>query len=184
MASGGVTIADLSMLERRVEQLERIYGKNTSEKEAVKVLEEVNVKVDKMLGKHPKTQALLKRLNELSTYTEPSFIMRYDPSKFIQQEYVVGSTNRIQKAAVDAKKVADLQNEVNPGNLKNTTELDKKMGPLTLKCLKLHDDGEVVNKEINELVGKWNDILNTLSEQFVTWDNILRDAEEKAKENE
>lgn len=45
MASGGVTIADLSMLERRVEQLERIYGKNTSEKEAVKVLEEVNVKV-------------------------------------------------------------------------------------------------------------------------------------------
>ena len=54
------------------------------------------VQVDKMLGKHPKTQALLKRLNELSTYTEPSFIMRYDPSKFIQQEYVVGSTNRIQ----------------------------------------------------------------------------------------
>ena len=46
------------------------------------------------------------------------------------------------------------------------------------------DQPQVVNKEINELVGKWNDILNTLSEQFVTWDNILRDAEEKAKENE
>ena len=43
---------------------------------------------------------------------------------------------------------------------------------------------QVVNKEINELVGKWNDILNTLSEQFVTWDNLLRNAEETAKENE
>ena len=49
-----------------------------------------------MLGKHPKTQALMKRLNELSTYTDPGFIMRYDPSRFIQQEYVVGSTARIQ----------------------------------------------------------------------------------------
>ena len=50
MASGGgVTIADLAMLEERVEQLERIYGKNNSEKEAVKVLEELNVKVGKIL---------------------------------------------------------------------------------------------------------------------------------------
>ncbi|XP_063676399.1 dynactin subunit 3-like [Bolinopsis microptera] len=180
----GVTPTDLAMLEDRVEQLERIYGKNASEKEAVKILEELNTKVDKMLGKHPKTQALLKRLNELSTYTNPGFIMRYDPSKFIQQEYVVGSTNRMQKAASDAKQIADLKSEVNPGNLKNVPELEKKMGPLTLKCLKLHDDGEAVNKEINELVGKWNEILNTLSEQFVTWDNILREHEEAAKDNE
>lgn len=144
-----------------------------------------------MLGKHPKTQALMKRLNELSTYTDPGFIMRYDPSRFIQQEYVVGSTARIQvlhslqatafklifkigysnffikiegnsccvqkglfyrcqnvsfndqKAATDAKKITELKNLVNPGNLKNVPELDKKMGPLTLKCLKLHEDGEV-----------------------------------------
>jgi hypothetical protein len=41
-----------------------------------------------------------------------------------------------------------------------------------------------VNKEVNELVGKWNDFLNTLSEQFVMWDNILREAEERVKENE
>lgn len=43
--TGGVTTADLVMLENRVEQLERIYGKNTSEKEAVKILEELNSKV-------------------------------------------------------------------------------------------------------------------------------------------
>ena len=42
----------------------------------------------------------------------------------------------------------------------------------------------MVNKEVNELVGKWNDILNTLSEQFVTWDNLLREHEEAAKYNE
>ena len=41
----GVTTTDLAMLEDRVEQLERIYGKNASEKEAVKILEELNTKV-------------------------------------------------------------------------------------------------------------------------------------------
>ena len=52
-------------------------------------------------------------------------------------------TNVFQKAASDAKQIADLKGAVNPGNLKNVPELEKKMGPLTLKCLKLHDDGDV-----------------------------------------
>ena len=43
--AGSVIATDLAMLENRVEQLERIYGKNTTEKEAVKILEELNTKV-------------------------------------------------------------------------------------------------------------------------------------------
>ena len=49
-----------------------------------------------MLGRHPKTQALLKRFNELNSYTDPNFIMRYDPSKFIQESYVIDSYSRLQ----------------------------------------------------------------------------------------
>ena len=56
----------------------------------------MSAQVDKMLGKHQKTQVLLKRLNELGVYTDPSFIMRYDPANFIKRDYVLDSTTRLQ----------------------------------------------------------------------------------------
>ena len=40
-----VSMPDILILEERVAHLERIFGTNTSEKEATRVLSEINVKV-------------------------------------------------------------------------------------------------------------------------------------------
>ena len=44
-----------------------------------------------------------------------------------------------------AKKIQELSKFVDSGNLKNLNELEKKMGPLTSKCLDLNDKEQVLN---------------------------------------
>lgn len=160
---------DIALLEAKVERLERQMGKG--DQSVLPALESLNTKIDKMLGKYG--PAVSKKLPELSTYTDPSFMM--DSS--IKTEYVAASDVTIKKAAKNAVIIDELKDNINWKSLKNVPEMSNKLEKLSSTSLSQSELGDKLNEEICELVTKYNGIISTLSEQFVLWNDVISEAE-------
>ena len=168
-------------LESRIQDLEqKLYGSGRKDGEPViPKLTEMSNEVGNALSSRERIAPLMRRLKELESYLDPSF----SESKGIPAELKADLILTRQQQILEANKLkSSIPQKAKVLDKNLVQDLPEKA---LISLSKVHIDqeerAEKLGHETLNLIAQYNDIMATISETFVRYDEVISAAEEVKK---
>lgn len=185
--------SSLDSVESRLACIERrVYGKsNPSYKEkedassevaggVVPRLTDIAKEVGNAISTRERVVPLFRRLKELESYMDPSFGESKGLPAELKVEMILAQEEKIRKSAELLKDIQEKSAVLNADAILTYTQPECEQNLIKLSTIQL--DQEVKCNRLNdstlELVEKYNDVISTIAETFVRYDEMLRALEE------
>lgn len=183
----------MESIESRLANIEhRVYGKSNpsfSEKEdaasevaggIVPRLTDIAKEVGNAVGTRERVAPLFRRLKELETYMDPAFGENKGLPAELKVEMILAQEEKIRKSAELMKDIQEKSAVLNADAILTYTQPECERNLVKLSTIQLEQ--EVVCNRLNEstleLVERYNDVISTIAETFVRYDEMLKALEE------
>ncbi|XP_077989043.1 dynactin subunit 3-like [Glandiceps talaboti] len=174
-ASGSV-----ESLEARIAELEnRVFGndkKQSQRKDGKNCIDSVGGFLQAMntgIAGRDQIGALLKRLEELEGYLDPTLVDKLTLEDELKAEIVLAEEGHLKAQAAILEQVEQMKEILDSQHLKVPTSMSEKLQPLTVLNIKQKEKLDSVSADTRQLLTAYNDIIMLLSKQFVQWDEIV-----------
>ena len=178
-AAQGVT-----MLEERIKVLEkRIISSNPDrlKTSCTDSLAQVKEELNKLVARYSKLGALWKRLNELQDYLTPEFLEKLTLTDQSKADIILAGEQQLQATAKQFETLEQLKDVPSKATFKDLSEWSRKLQPLVQVNIRQLEETETLDEQVCELLITYNNIINSLTNQFQEWENILSELEEAAQ---
>lgn len=184
---------NLDSIESRLANIERrVYGKSNPsyrEKEdaasevgggIVPRLTDIAKEVGNAVGTRERVAPLFRRLKELETYMDPSFGESKGLPTELKVEMILAQEEKIRKSAALLKDIQEKSAVLNADAILTYTQPECERNLVKLSTIQLEQEVACngLNESTLELVEKYNDVISTIAETFVRYDEMLRALED------
>merc|ERR1719369_1062749 len=174
-------VESLTVLEDRVKRLEdKFYGaqnKDGEYSEVVSTLSNLGGQLGAALGTRDRMMMVMKRLEELQRYLDPSYGESLELSDNVKLDLVLNREEHLQQQHQQLNKMHELKHVLDSQHISDAASLSDQL----IKVANAHaQQEEAVSRqamEINNMVDQYNSIINTITETFVKMDEIVTKAE-------
>jgi len=184
---------NLDSIESRLANIERrVYGKSNPsyrEKEdaasevgggIVPRLTDIAKEVGNAVGTRERIAPLFRRLKELETYMDPSFGESKGLPAELKVEMILAQEEKIRKSALLLKDIQEKSAVLNADAILTYTQPECERNLVKLSTIQLEQEVSCnrLNESTLELVEKYNDVISTIAETFVRYDEMLKALED------
>uniref|UniRef100_A0A023FF85 Putative dynactin subunit 3 n=1 Tax=Amblyomma cajennense TaxID=34607 RepID=A0A023FF85_AMBCJ len=168
----------LKMLEDRIEALERRLTDCDPTKEPpnkssiTEVLLNVNSKIQAAVASREKL-SVLKKTDELDKYLDAEFQDRADLTEGAKLQLILAEEDRIRQVIAAFQKMEDLKPVLDSTHIKDAPSHIGKVSALAAIQLEQQEQADEQTRKLHHLLATYNDLVNTISKQFLLWDSIL-----------
>ncbi|XP_077514079.1 dynactin 3, p24 subunit [Amblyomma americanum] len=168
----------LKMLEDRIEALERRLTDCDPTKEPpnkssiTEVLLNVNSKIQAAVASREKL-SVLKKTDELDKYLDAEFQDRADLTEGAKLQLILAEEDRIRQVIAAFQKMEDLKPVLDSTHIKDAPTHIGKVSALAAIQLEQQEQADEQTRKLHHLLATYNDLVNTISKQFLLWDSIL-----------
>ena len=183
----------MESIESRLASIERrVYGKsNPSFKEKENAASEVAggivpritaiaKDVGNTVGSRERVAPLFRRLKELETYIDPAYGERQGLPAELKIEMILAQEEKMKKSAELMKDIQKKSAVLNDDAILTYTQPECEQNLIKLSTIQLEQEGVCnrLNESTLELVERYNDVISTIAETFVRYDEMLKALEE------
>ncbi|XP_077555638.1 dynactin subunit 3-like [Haemaphysalis longicornis] len=168
----------VKMLEERIEALElRVTDCDPSKEPPNKsslteVLLNVNTKIQAAVAAREKL-SVLKRTEELERYLDAEYQEKAELTEGAKLQLILAEEDRIRKVIAAYQKMEDLKPVLDSTYIKDTPAHIGKVSALAAIQLEQQEQADEQTKRLQHLLATYNDLVNTISKQFLLWDSML-----------
>merc|ERR1712098_1016583 len=172
---------EIDALTKRIEALEAKVGRSQSQQQqpVLPYLVDYSDDLGNSLAGNDRIDPLLKRLDELETYLDPLYGEKEACSLGVKMSLVESQFNAVKENQEHLERLEKLKPSLEVGKINKMDELQPKISELSQIQLEQREEGERMTEETLELVQRYNDIIASLSEAFITADQVVSKAEEE-----
>ncbi|XP_071449406.1 dynactin subunit 3 [Hetaerina americana] len=171
----------LDILENRINLLEnRVIGKSNKLDVKTPVMDSllvINSQIANALAGREQVTAVLKRLNELEKFMDPSYGDDIPLSAKAKLDVILSMEPEIEQNMKYFQQLQQLKSILDSEHIKNIPALQSKLDKLIVIELENKEKFENVTKEIYDMIEQYNDIVNSLSQSFVVWESTVTNCE-------
>lgn len=188
----------IDTIESRLSNIERrVYGKsNPSFKEKedaasevaggiVPRLTDIAKDVGNAVGTRERAAPLFRRLKELESYMDPSFGESKGLPAELKVQMILAQEEKIRKSADLLKDIQAKSAVLNADAILTYTQPECERNLVKLSTIQLEQEMACssLNESTLELVERYNDVISTIAETFVRYDEMLKAIEEAKASN-
>ncbi|CAN8029232.1 unnamed protein product [Ixodes persulcatus] len=178
----------LRILEERLEVLEMRLAGNDSGKELpnkstiTEVLANVNSKIQAAIASREKL-SVLKKTEELDRYLDAEYQEKIDLTEGAKLQLILAEEDRLRQVIAAYQKMEDLKPVLDSEHIKDAPSLFGKVSALAAIQLEQQasdfhrssgiEEVDEQTQKLYHLLSTYNDLVNTISKQFLLWDNML-----------
>lgn len=179
-------MSTLDLLEERIEELEKhIYGSKkergstSSGNSVIENILHANTLISSALKGREQVNTLIKRLPELDSSLY-STLDDGDLQTVAKLKLLLAVENETKENWETIKKIKSLMPVLETDKFKDLPELSQKLDTISLTYLKANEEAEALNKDVDQMCTKYNDILTEISTILRDFDHAITAAELKA----
>lgn len=146
-------------------------------KKPVEVIEETTCTFKEVESRHNVVKQLWKKLPLLNEYLSSEFLTKVGLTDDVKTSLVLASENNLKSLATQLTKLKSLENVPNDSVLKGVPDHSKKLQPIIQGQLDQKDELDEVNERTQLLLSAYNNVISTLSKQFIIWNNLVTQCE-------
>ncbi|XP_070527955.1 dynactin subunit 3 [Cardiocondyla obscurior] len=182
-------MSSIKLLEDRIANLEKqVYGLgkaiNIDDPEPSNVivdrLSDVNSLISSALSGREKPNVLIKRLPELNGYLEPTF-EDIDIPVSAKMQMLITMEPEIMENHKLLTKVEELTPVLESDLIRDAPELNKTFNKISLSYLEAYEDFKDLSTHVQDLLTKYNAVINSISESLIVLNNAVTAAEIAAR---
>lgn len=168
----------LRILEERLEVLEMRLAGNDSGKELpnkstiTELLANVNSKIQAAVASREKL-SVLKKTEELDRYLDAEYQEKIDLTEGAKLQLILAEEDRLRQVIAAYQKMEDLKPVLDSEHIKDAPSLFGKVSALAAIQLEQQEEVDEQTQKLYHLLSTYNDLVNTISKQFLLWDNML-----------
>ncbi|KFM82708.1 hypothetical protein X975_27023, partial [Stegodyphus mimosarum] len=178
-------MADLStidILDERIAKLERnAYGNSSPDPDCKCIESLINVqnRLQSAVTGRDKITMLFSKLDDLEKYLNPAFRENVTLTETAKLNLVLLEEDRIRNTVDSLQTVKDLIQYLDSEHIKATPSLVPKLYEVTENQIKLQEEVSKLAEETKILLANYNDLVTSLSKQFILWDSMLTEIEKE-----
>ncbi|XP_002411878.3 dynactin subunit 3-like [Ixodes scapularis] len=168
----------LKILEERLEVLEmrlagNDWGKELPNKSTItELLANVNSKIQAAVASREKL-SVLKKTEELDRYLDAEYQEKIDLTEGAKLQLILAEEDRLRQVIAAYQKMEDLKPVLDSEHIKDAPSLFGKVSALAAIHLEQQEEVDEQTQKLYHLLSTYNDLVNTISKQFLLWDNML-----------
>jgi len=176
---------EIGALSRRLDNLEnKILGDNkirNIKTPLVKSIADLSTDVGNSLAGHDRITPIIRRLDELEMYLDPSFGETNSQTDRVKQSIVLTQQNQIQQNLDSLEKMKAMTGELSGEKMADIDSSRTKLQQLQRIQLEERKYSDDINQQTLEIVEKYNTIIGNLNQAFLQAESEVAAAEEKQK---
>ncbi|XP_071522615.1 dynactin subunit 3-like [Panulirus ornatus] len=178
MTAGG---EDLLILEERVKKLEdKVFGplpKDAECPEVVSTLASLGSQLGSALGTRDRMMMVMKRLDELERYLDPSYGESLELSDTVKLDLVLAHEEQLRNQHQQLNTMNSLKHILDSQHISDAASLGDELVQIANRHS--HDEEAATQQslQIKNMLDQYNSIINTLTETFIKMDEIVTKAE-------
>lgn len=178
-------MSSINLLEDRIANLEKqVYGPS----EAINIddpappntvidrLLDINSLISSALSGREKPNAIIKRLPELNDYLDPVSEDNDMPTS-AKAQLLLTVESEIMENHKLLTKMQELVPILESGRIKDVPEFNNTFNKLSLSYLKAYEDSKELSDHVQDLLSKYNAVINSISVSLITLDAAITAAE-------
>ncbi|XP_012538758.1 uncharacterized protein LOC105838040 [Monomorium pharaonis] len=182
-------MSSVKLLEDRIASLEKqVYGLGNMmsiddpapSNAIVDRLVDVNSLINSAISGREKPNAIIKRLSELNGYLEPTS-EDVDMPTSAKAQLLLTMEPEIRENHKLLTKVQELTPVLESECIRDAPELNNMFNKISLLYLKAYEDSKELNTHVQDLLSKYNAVINSISESLIILDNAVTTAEIAAR---
>lgn len=177
-------VSTLASVESRLSSLEDIvFGKSNKDvvyPKCIDTLHATSCHLAAATKGRDKINQIMKRLDEVEKYLDAEYGDSNLLSQSAKLEVILNSEDQIREKAHLLERVEILKHVLNSEHIKAVPAMTDELQKLSQLHLQQEPEAAELTEETKRLIAQYNDIINTLSKQFLTWNEILLKKEEEA----
>ncbi|XP_042898445.1 dynactin subunit 3 [Parasteatoda tepidariorum] len=172
----------IEAIESRIKSLEDlVYGNSApdSENKCVETLMNVQNKLQSAVTGREKITTVFSKLDDLEKYLNPDFKENVTLTDPVKTNLVLLEEDRIRNAVDSLQTVKELMQYLDSEHIKVVPSLCPKLYEVSQIQIKLQEHAGELTKETKQLIANYDDLVLSLSKQFILWDSILSKIEKE-----
>lgn len=166
------------MLEQRLEMLELRLTDGIAPKELpnksslTETLLNVNSKVQAAVAAREKL-SVLKKTEELEKYLDAEFQERVDLTEGAKLQLILAEEEKIRQLIATFQKMEDLKPVLDSGHIRDVSSHANKVSSLAAIQFEQQEEVNDQTEKVHHLLSTYNQLVHTISKQFLLWDAML-----------
>ncbi|GFW45832.1 dynactin subunit 3 [Trichonephila clavipes] len=172
--------ASLESLERRISKLERdVYSSAIPDPEnkCIETLMNIHNRLQSAVTGREKITTVFSKLDDLQKYLDPSFKEHVSLTETAKLNLVLLEEDRIRSAVDSLQTVKDLIQYLDSEHIRAVPSLCPKLYEVSQAQIKLQEDAAELTTETRQLIANYDNLIMSLSKQFILWDSMLTEIE-------
>ncbi|GBM54619.1 Dynactin subunit 3 [Araneus ventricosus] len=172
--------ASFDSIERRIAKLEQeVYDSATpdSENKSIETLMNIHNRLQSSVTGREKITTLFSKLDDLQKYLDPNFKEHMSLTETVKLNLVLLEEDRIRSAVDSLQTVKDLIQYLDSEHIRAVPSLCSKLCEVSQTQLKLQEDAAELTTETRQLIANYDNLVMSLSKQFILWDSMLTEIE-------
>ncbi|EDO44294.1 predicted protein [Nematostella vectensis] len=173
----------IAALEKRISELEIRALSNEEDlkcfqnESCLSTVAHVQQELKRLSSKYSRVAEAWKKVKELETFLSPEFVEGATLSDDVKADIIITGENKLISCTEKLSEIEDLNKIVNTEHLKDLPVWCAKMEPLIQVQIKQQEHVGEMNERLTNLLSCYNNIITTLSKQFIEWDALLTQLE-------
>ncbi|GIY90857.1 dynactin subunit 3 [Caerostris darwini] len=170
----------LDSIERRVAALERSICSSAEldpENKSIDTLMNIHNRLQSAVTGREKITTLFSKLDDLQKYLDPNFREHMSLTETAKLNLVLLEEDRIRGAVDSLQTVKDMIQYLDSEHIKAVPSLSPKLYEVSQAQIKLQEDASELTAETRELIANYDNLIMSLSKQFILWDSMLTEIE-------
>ncbi|XP_055943915.1 dynactin subunit 3-like [Argiope bruennichi] len=170
----------IDSIERRISKLEQeVYDTATSDSEnkSIETLMNIHNRLQSAVTGREKITTLFSKLDDLQKYLDPSFKEHMTLTETAKLNLILLDEDRIRSAVDSLQTVKDLIQYLDSEHIRAVPSLTPKLYEVSQTQLKLQEDAAELTSETRQLIANYDNLIMSLSKQFILWDSMLNEIE-------
>jgi len=169
--------AQLSTLEARVYGQE---GVTKGYKACVDRLAYFNSRLNSAITGRDKITNMLKRLEDVEKLLDPEYLERLTTPDSAKLQLIAFEEEKVRQTVALLEKLEELKPVLNSEHIKNTPNLSGELVRLNQIHVQQEEEVNKLDSNVLPLIDSYNEIIQTLTKQFIQWDNLITTLEMKS----
>jgi len=181
-----MTSINQEAIDSLTERVNRLYNQvftipqpADSIKKPCDIIDETRCIFEQVEKKNSVVKQLWKTLPQLEEFLSTEFMNKIGLTDEVKTTLVLASEDNLRILSTQLEELKTLQNIPNASSLQGVPDNSKKLQPIIQGQMEQKEDLEEVNGRLQLLLCAYNDIISTLSKQFVIWNNLVTQCELK-----